>query len=282
MIPYCYINGQLTPVQEASVGVTDLALLRGYGVFDYFLARDFKPYFLNDYIDRFLHSAQLLKLQLPFSGTAIQNQVINLLKANEKPNAGIRLLMTGGYSPDGYTPVTPNLLILQYELPEYPSSKYTSGIKMLSHPFTREMAEVKSLNYVTGIWLLDKLKNEGASDALYHDGKYISESARSNIFMIDDRGVLCTPDKNILMGITRKHIIKVAADLMPVEERPITLDEIKAAKEVFLTSSTKAALPVTQIDDAVIGDGNPGTQTLELKRLFLEYRDRLHAETVFA
>lgn len=282
MIQYCYINGKLTPVQDATLGVTDLALLRGYGVFDYFLARDFKPYFLNDYIERFLHSAQLLKLQLPFSAADLRDQVISLLKANGNPDAGIRLLLTGGYSPDGYTPISPNVLVLQYALPQYPSDKYVSGIKMLSHHFTREMPEVKSLNYVTGIWLLDKLKNEGASDALYHDGKYISESARSNIFMIDDRGVLCTPDKNILMGITRKHIIKVAAERMPVEERSITLDEIKSAKEVFLTSSTKAALPVTQIDEVVIGDGKPGAQTLELKRLFLEYRDRLHSETVFA
>ena len=277
MIQYCYINGQLTDMRNAVVGVADLALLRGYGAFDYFLVRDYKPYFLEDYLERFFHSAHLLKLEPSFALAEVKQQVLQLLEANGHPYAGIRLLLTGGYAADGYTPTTPNLLVLQYELPVYPANRYTAGIKMMSYRFTREMPEVKSLNYVTGIWLLDELKKQGAADALYHDGKYISESARSNIFMIDDAGTLCTPDANILHGVTRKHIIKVAETFMPVEIRPITLEEIKSAKEAFLSSSSKAVLPVTQIDETMIGDGTPGAKTMELSRRFLEYRDMIHA-----
>jgi branched-subunit amino acid aminotransferase/4-amino-4-deoxychorismate lyase len=282
MIQYCYINGQLTDMQHAVVGVADLALLRGYGAFDYFLVRDYKPYFLEDYLERFFHSAQLLKLEMPFSLEALRQQVLHLLEANGQPDAGIRLLLTGGYAADGYTPTTPNLLVLQYKLPVYPANSYVAGIKMMSYQFTREMAEIKSLNYVTGIWLLDELKRQGASDALYHDGQYISESARSNIFMIDDTGTLCTPDKNILHGVTRKHILKVAETFMPVEIRPITLEEIMSAKEAFLSSSSKAVLPVTQIDETLIGDGQPGAKTMELSRRFLEYRSAMHAASPLA
>ncbi len=282
MIQYCYVNGELTGVQDAAVKVTDLALLRGYGAFDYFLVKDYKPYFLQDYLNRFFHSAKLLRLDLPFSLEEVQQQILHLLEANGQPDAGIRLLLTGGYATDGYTPTTPNLLVLQYPASSYPASSYESGIKMISHRFTREMPEIKSLNYVTGIWLLEELKKQGASDALYYDGKYISESARSNIFMIDANGVLCTPNTNILMGVTRKHIIKVASETMPVEERPITLEEIKSAQEAFLTSSTKALLPVIQIDDAIIGNGHPGSKTMELKQRYLDYRDKIHAKAVFS
>ncbi|MDP4820033.1 MAG: aminotransferase class IV, partial [Saprospiraceae bacterium] len=127
--------GQLTDMQHDVVGVEDLALLRGYGAFDYFLVRDYKPYFLEDYLERFFHSAQLLKLEMPFSLEALRQQVLHLLEANGQPDAGIRLLLTGGYAADGYTPTTPNLLVLQYKLPVYPANSYVAGIKMMSYQF---------------------------------------------------------------------------------------------------------------------------------------------------
>ena len=101
---------------------------------------------------------------------------------------------------------------------------------------------------------------------LYHQNGYVSESSRSNFFIVKD-GVVSTPDLHILKGITRSQILQLAGD---VQIRPITLTETLAADETFITSTTKKLLPVTQIDEHVIVNGKPGPVSLELLRKFRE------------
>ena len=114
MIQYYHINGELTPVAEAQLHVTDLAIMRGYGVFDYFRALGGRALFVEDYVRRFFNSASLLQLDVPCSQQELMERIQLLLDKNGEDKAGIRLILTGGYTTDSYTPVKPNLLILQH------------------------------------------------------------------------------------------------------------------------------------------------------------------------
>ena len=106
-----------------------------------------------------------------------------------------------------------------------------------------------------GIYLQPWLKTREADDVLYVDRGIISECPRSNIFIFNNAGQLCTPANGILKGITRKQVIELAGQHYPVVEKDISLEEIYGASEVFITSTTKQILPVRTIDKKQIGSG---------------------------
>ena len=120
--------------------------------------------------------------------------------------------------------------------------------------------------------MLPKLKAAGAIEVLYHDGTYLRETVRANLFLWMPNDTLVTPASKILFGITRKKVLEIARGFLNVEEREVRFEEIKQAKEVFLTSSTRGVMPIIQIDDQVIGDGKPGPISEELAKRFLNYQ----------
>lgn len=266
------VNGALTDAATASLRINDLALLRGYGAFDFFLVRKGIPMFAEDHIDRFFYSAEYLKLKMPCTKSELLTQVYTLIDANGMDEAGIRMQLTGGYASDSYTPVAPNIVIIQSPYVPYPKERYDTGVKMLLHEYQREMSEIKLTNYVRGIWMLDKLKEANASDVLYHRNGVVSESARSNFFIVNEQGTIVTPDANILEGVTRKHVLIIAKKHYQVEVRPLKVTELFGAKEAFMTSTIKEVLPVTRIDDMQIGDGLPGPVVKNLTLLMHEYK----------
>lgn len=269
MIQYHNINGELTLVADAKLHVTDLAIMRGFGVFDYFRALNGRALFVEDYIDRFYRSAALLYLTPPCSKAELRTRIQALLDANGEEKAGVRLILTGGYAADSYTPIDPNLLILQHPYASFPAWGYEKGIRILTYHFQRETPVAKTINYVTGIKILGWLKENGGDAVLYHDGTYVKESDRSNFFLIDASGRLLTPESEVLPGITRKKVIELAKEKgMEVVERKISLAEIYQAKEAFITSSIKGVLPVTTIDDQMIGAGKPGPLSQQLGAAF--------------
>lgn len=271
MINYSNINGHLVTAGEASLKVSDLSIIRGFAIFDFFLFRKGHPLFLDDYLDRFYRSAQLLHMEIPFSKTGFARQILQLIEQNGQQDGGIRLLLTGGYSSDGYTPTDPNVLILQYPLPAK-TWQPSHGIKLMTHNFLREIPEVKTTNYVTGISLIPELKRRGFDDLLFvENGEWIRESVRSNFFLVlDDQRVVTSGDK-VLLGVTRKQVLHLAGKRYQVEERNVHISEIKQAKEAFFTSTIKGVLPVVQIDDQVIGDGKPGPVAAQLYQDFIAH-----------
>lgn len=261
MIRYYHLNGQLVPAAEASLLVSDLSILRGYGIFDYFLVRQGQPLFIEDYLDRFYRSAELLFMTIPASRDELRAHIMDVINANGLADAGMRLLLTGGYAEDGYTPVRPNLLILQHPPGGFPEKDYRDGVKLISHHFQREIPEVKSINYVTGIRLIGQMKAAGATEVLYHDGQHLRETVRANLFLVMPDDQIITPGDLILRGITRKHVMQLARERYSLQEQEVPVSALMAATEVFITSSTKGVLPVTRIDDLTIGGGRPGPVT---------------------
>ena len=269
------INGKLQSAENAKIGVTDLALLRAFGVFDYFRFVDGKPVFLEDHLQRFQNSAKLMGLNNSFSKTELKKQILTLAKANELLDVGIHIILTGGYSEDGLTPSKPNLIMLSREFVPPPKANFNKGVRLLFWEHRRDLPEVKTINYIVPIFSMKKRAEAGASDILYHNCNYISECSRSNFFMISKEGKLITPDNGILKGITRKHLLKVAKGVCEIELRDIKIEEVKNAREAFITSSSQRVMPVVQIDDFAIGNGQPGGTTIRLAGLLQKYVDEL-------
>lgn len=267
------VNGQLVPASEASLKVNDLAILRGFGIFDFFLVWDHVPLFIEDYLDRFYRSAELIHLEVPASRSELKERIYNLIQVNGQSHAGIRLVMTGGYTADSYTPVQPNLLVMHHDYKPFPETAYTEGIKLMTFEYQRDLPEVKTTNYAMGIRLIPQLKAVGATEPLYYSNGTIKEAVRSNFFIIQEDNTIVTADEDILFGITRKHVLAAAAPEFKIEKRLIKLEELWTAKEAFLTGSNKGVIPITRIDEHVYGDGTPGEAALRVKHLFDAYRN---------
>jgi len=99
---------------------------------------------------------------------------------------------------------------------------------------------------------------------LYHQNNIVSEFPRCNFFIVKKDNTVMTPADNVLHGITRKNILKLAASRYSSGEGTITMEDIHQAKEVFLTSTTKRIVPIVQVNDTLIGDGKPGSVSLSL------------------
>ncbi len=276
---YGYFNGAIAPTDQLAIGVTDLSLLRGYGLFDYFLTYNGRPFQWDWYWERFQNSASRMHLPLPLGKDETYAVVMNLVERSNNAirtsglatpiDVGFRFVLTGGYSADSISVVRPNLLIMAEPIHPVPLVQYELGIKVILDDYVREMAEVKSTDYKRVILMAEAIRAARASDLLYQKGGEISELSRSNFFLVKgDR--LITPDKHILHGITRKTIIQLAQSDFKVEERTVLLSELYDADEAFTTSSTKRVLPVTQIGDLTIGDGHVGPKSKFLLERFDE------------
>lgn len=254
----CYYNGHISAFSQTGMSLNDLLIQRGYGIFDYLRVVDNQPLFVEDHLDRLYQSASIMHMDVPESKASILKIVLELVAKNNMPYSGLKLIVSGGDSADGYSLEQPRLTIIQQPLP-IPSNKFTiSPFHLMSHPFQRQLPEVKTTDYLMAIYLQPKLKAFGGQDILYtHDGM-VRECPRSNIFMITAEGSIVTPNQHVLKGITRKNIISTAQNAgIKVEERPISLEEIKTSKGAFIASSTKRIIPVSKIDESVIDTDSP-------------------------
>lgn len=268
---YTFLNGEFISAEKAFIHVSDLSVQRGYGIFDFLKIVDNYPLFLDDYITRFYSSASEMRLAVPYTKEEFISLLFELIKKNNMPMSGIKIVLTGGYSPDAYQLVKPNLIINQQEL-KFPSDQISDGIKVITHEYVREMSHVKTINYIMGIWTQKKMIEQGAADVLYHTNGNVTEFPRCNFFIVKKDNTVVTPSKNILRGVTRKHVLELAAKKYSVVEGSVTLSDIANASEAFLTSTTKRIIPIRQVDSQLIGAGATGPVTKEL------YNDLLQLE----
>jgi branched-chain amino acid aminotransferase len=249
-----FVNGTFIELQKAVIPVSDLGLQRGYGVFDFLRVKETLPLFLDAHMDRLYRSLDLMRLSLNYSKEQLTDIVNELIHQNKPEHSGIRITVTGGASPDGYTPVKPHIIIVQQPIAAPPDTLPTGAYKLVTHAYRRQMPEVKTTDYLMAIWLQPWIKEQGANDVLYLWEGNISECPRANFFIVTQNNTLVTPGAGMLKGVTRANILSVAKELLAVEERAVTLEDLHTAKEAFISSSTKRIIPVTAIDDLVLGD----------------------------
>lgn len=277
MLPIVYLNGTYLPKEQAVLNVADLAILRGFGIFDYFRYAGSKPRFIEDHLDRFYRSAELLDLKIPVARADLKTAVYSLIEKNGGGDGGIRFVLTGGYAPDGYSPTTPNLVAMAYPFAGPSEAQYEAGVKVLLHRYERQLPEVKTIDYLEGIRIQPMLRAKGMDYALYVDREdNVRESDRSNFMIVKDR-LLITPKDNILHGITRLHLLKLAEELgISVEERTVSVNDLITADEAIICSSTKGAMPITTVDGKPVASGKPGPITQKLMEAWDAYVSRVN------
>jgi branched-chain amino acid aminotransferase len=252
MAVWTFINDRFVPSAEATLPIDDLSIQRGYGVFDFFRLIGQQPLFPDDHLQRFYRSAAALHLTVPYSKAELNVLIQELIIKNDLPDSGIRLTLTGGSSPDGMNPGKSNLMMTQQSLAPLSKDQIAQGIRLMTYEHQRQLPEVKTIDYLMAIWLQPLIRQKGFDDVLYHRNGWITECPRSNFFLVMRDDTIVTPAEGILWGITRKKLLQITRKTFRVEERPVSLEELRMAKEAFITSTTKGILPVRQIGHHVM------------------------------
>lgn len=274
-----YLNNRFLPNEEAVLHVSDLSMQRSYAIFDFFRTVNGIPLFMPDHLDRFYASAEKMHLPVDKSREELVNIIHELISRSSLTEAGIRLMLTGGYSTDSYHPAEPNLLITCNPVKTSTASDFEKGYSIITYEHQRELPQVKTTNYLMAVWLQPLLKEKEADDILYYNKESITEFPRSNVFIVTKENKLVTPAHNMLRGITRKNLLSLAAAFMETEERNIPVEELAGAKEIFLTATTKKIIPVVRLNNKIVGDGKPGPVTTKLYEKFMAL-ERSHTHLV--
>ena len=271
-----YINGEYVDAAEAKISATDLAILRGYGVFDALRSYSGIPFQLRAHLLRLQRSAALIELNLPWDIEELADIVLATVERNGFPESSIRIVVTGGEGEHSFLPRGDSrLLVMVYPCEAPPARWHTEGVHVVTIEQHRAQPEAKTINYIPGITaqLEANRRNPQAIEAIYLADGLVSEGTRSNTFIAkDDRWI--TPADRMLLGVTRAEVIKLLTADGLLELRDISLDEYYSADEIILTSSTKEVVPVVKVDDVTISDGAPGAMT---KRLMRQWRTMTEA-----
>jgi branched-chain amino acid aminotransferase len=260
---FWYIDGHWVHPNEATISLNDVAVLRGYSVFEALRTYNRRPFYLHDHMERLYRSASLIELHLPYARKFIVDIIHEAIERNPYKHAAIRILVTGGESEDGVIPSgQPVLAVMITPLGERDMERFAKGVRLITSHLQRTIRSLKEAS------------RRNASDALFvNEHGHILEGTRSNFFVF--RGdTLVTPITGVLLGVTRKVVLELAEGRFPVEERPILLSELPLIDEAFITSSAKEITPAVQIDDVTIGAGKPGPRTYELEQRFISMIER--------
>lgn len=266
-----YINGEYVDAVDARLPATDLAILRGYGVFDFLRTYRSLPFQLGAHLRRLRRSADLINLNCPWDIEELGDIALKTLRRNSFPESNLRIVVTGGESDNGFLPRGDSRLLMMatpWEAP--PDWWYVEGAHAVTTELHRHQPEAKTINYIPGVsaQLEANKGNSKAIEVIYIADGLVSEGTRSNTFIFKD-GAWITPADGLLLGVTRAEVIKLLRADNLLQLRDISLDEYYNADEIILTSTTKEVVPVVKVDDVTIGGGAPGAMT---KRLMRQWR----------
>ena len=276
--PVCWRNGQIVPLEQATVSVFDHGLLYGDGVFEGIRFYNGKAFRLQAHLDRLMLSARAIALEIPYSIAALTQAVMETIAAAPTNNGYMRMVVTRGVGPLGIDPSrchSPQLFIIADSLHMVSERVRNEGAKVIIAATRRLGADgldprIKSLNYLNHILARMEATHAGADEAiLLNSSGRIAEGSADNIFIVQ-RGELLTPPviEGALDGITRQVVLELAEKLgIKSREIPLAPYDLFTADECFLTGTGAELIPVGYADGRKIPEC-PGPIYLRLAAAF--------------
>jgi branched-chain amino acid aminotransferase len=285
MSSFASVNGVVLPAEQAFVSVLDNGFTFGDSVYEVLRTYGGQAFEPGRHFRRLRASAARLGFGIPDDDQSLLAQVDALLSRAAKGESYIRIVVTRGVGDCSYDFVKvqgPTVVMIQKPLPPYPDWHYDEGVRVSAvavrrnHPRALDPA-IKSSNLLNNILAVREARARGAEEPvlLNLDG-CLAEGASTNVFIAREEGLLTPPlDAGILAGITREVVLELLGTLgIACREATLRLDELLAADEAFLTSTTREVVPVRQVDDHAVGRTCPGPLTRRVVEAFRDYAPR--------
>lgn len=280
MVPrIAYVNGRYVPYAAARVHIDDRGYTFADGVYEVVLIAGGKLVDEGPHLDRLERSLREMRMRPPMARGALELVLREVIRRNRVPHGLVYLQMSRAVAPRDHP--FPDVAETQFVawakfLPPQPAAHAADGVRTISVPDIRwGRCDIKSTALLPNVLAKQAAREAGAYEAwlVDHEG-FVTEGSSTNAWIITPAGELVTRalDNAILAGVTRRTVIALARDEgLRFVERRFSLAEAKTAREAFITSASSLVLPVTQIDDAVIGNGKPGSLSLALRARYLAY-----------
>ncbi|WP_298209203.1 branched-chain amino acid transaminase [Ferrimicrobium sp.] len=283
---YVWMNGELVPFEDANVHVLTHALHYGYGVFEgiraYETPQGSAIFRLTDHINRFYESAKILMMEIPYTATELIEATKRLVDENGHASCYIRPIAYLGYGEMGLNPLTgkTDVAIATWPWGAYLGEEgLARGIRAKISSFKRHDPNIippaakTTGGYINSALAKAEVIKAGYDEAIMLSGQgNVSECTGENIFIVKN-GMLLTPSdaSGALSGITRKTITQVAKDMgIETHEAQLLRTDLYLADEMFITGTAAEVVPVSSVDDRVIGTGEPGKISKELQRRYFQ------------
>ncbi len=275
-----WLNGNVSPLESAVTSVVDHAHLYGDGLFEGIRIYDSRVWKLDEHLDRLYHGIRFMGIEMNLSQNDLRGAVLDVCRQAQILNGYIRLNVTRGtglgLDPKGIDR-TPNVMILVSTLSLYPPEAYEMGLSVVTSSirvmgFDALDPRLKCIGrYGANIMAKLDANRVGAGEALMLNSLgQIAECTGDNVFLVIG-GVIRTPHPScgILRGVTRDTVIEIAREAgYTVEETTLTLFDVYAAEEAFLTGTAAEVIPFVSLDSRKIGCGTPGRVTVDLMQRF--------------
>jgi len=276
-----YLNGDFLPEEQAMVPVMDRGFIFGDGVYEVIPAYGGRLFRLEEHLHRLDNSLRSVRIKNPLNRRQWREMLESLIEKNEGVHHSLYLQITRGVAPreHAFPPdCEPTVFASASPLKPMPVDVLENGIKAISLEDIRwRFCHIKAIALLPNILLRQQAIDRDAQEAiLVRDGE-VTEGSASNVFMVK-HGVVKTPIKSsyLLPGITRDLVLEIAhANDIPAEECSISPEDLTEADEIWISSSTKEILPVTELDDHDVGDGKPGPIWARMISLYQEHKAKL-------
>ncbi len=278
-----FINGEFTSADLATINIEDRGLLFGDGIYEYVRCYFGKVFQIDRHLKRLANGAAAIQLEIPYTPAEITALVIELLvksgfsKETGFADAGIYIQLTRGAAPRIHNfpeKIKANFFMIVRSLQKEDAFIMSTGVKVILVPDERwGRCDIKSINLLANILAKEKAIQENAFEAVFYKDNKIIEAASHSFFAVFNGELFTTPQGSwILPGITRDIVVELAQqEGISVKFEFITKENLFSADEVFITSSSRDIVPVTQINDRKIYDGKPGPVSIRLKKSFANF-----------
>jgi D-alanine transaminase len=275
-----YLNGQWTPLKECVISTQDRGFLFGDGVYEVIPVYQRTIFEFDAHLQRLKNSLSATRIANPLDDQGWLKLCNDLIKRHPWEDQYLYLQVTRGvqmhrdHLPD--PDIEPTVYAYTNALKPLPEALLQQGIKVITLEDIRWLrCDIKAITLLPNVMRKLAAKEAGVDDAILiaRDGT-ISEGTASNVFIVKE-GTLFTPPtgSKLLPGITRQVIEAIAnAQSIPLKEQELFPSDLDEADEIWLSSSTKEALPVTELNGKPVGNGQPGAVWQTLRQHYQSFK----------
>ena len=276
-----FLNGQFLPLEDAKVPVLDRGFIFGDGVYEVVPVYSKVPFRLEEHLARLERSLGAVGIRNPYTREQWRGFIAGLIGRQPFEDQAVYFQVTRGVAKRDHAfpqHAEPTVFMMSNPLVAPPQAQVESGAQAITARDNRWLrCDIKSISPIGNV-LLRQLSAEAdaVETVLLRDGK-LTEASASNVFIVKG-GVIHSPPKNelILPGITYDVVVELArANGMPLEFRDIKEAELRAADEIWVTSSSKEVLAIVRLDGTAVGDGRPGPLFRRMYRLYQDFKHKV-------
>jgi len=276
-----FLNGKLLPPDEAKVPVLDRGFIFGDGVYEVVPVYSRVPFRLDEHLARLERSLGETQIRNPYTRAQWREHIYRLIDAQSFEDQAVYFQVTRGVARRDHAfpkNVEPTVFMMSNPLVNPPAEQVQKGGAAVSARDNRWLrCDIKSISLIGNCLLRQLSAEQGYTETiLFRDGK-LTEASACNVFIVSG-GVIQSPPKSnlILPGITYDVVVELArANGMPIEFREVTEDDVRAADEVWVSSSSKEVFPIVELDGKRIGNGAPGPQFKRMHQLYQEFKQKV-------